>query len=94
MRISMDSALRCPVCRAGFRGTTRCSRCGADLTRLMTLLVTARHYRNKARKAICLRKFEEARALSTSAQKIHATQAGKRLCLLTSWLAYRQRALG
>ncbi|MBW1697386.1 MAG: hypothetical protein JRH18_17985 [Deltaproteobacteria bacterium] len=79
-------SLRCPVCRAAFRGTRRCSRCGADLTILMSLAATARLYREQARKAIESGDFQNAGRLAGKAQKMHATEHGRRLLLLSEWL--------
>lgn len=77
---------RCPVCRAGFRGTRECTRCGADLTALLILSAKAGLCREKARKAIRANDFESAHALARHAQRIHATEQGRQLLLLTSWL--------
>jgi len=82
----MEQSLCCPVCRANFRGTQKCSRCGADLTTLMILSAKARLCRKDARNAICSGEFEKAHDLATEVQKIHATQTGRRLWLLTLWL--------
>ena len=79
-------ALRCPVCRAKFRGTRQCSRCGADLTAVMTLIARAQHHRNNARKSLQVLNFKEAHKLAAAAQKEHATETGRKLQLLTSWL--------
>jgi len=79
-------SLRCPVCRAKFRGTRECSRCGADLSGIMMLSARAQFYRADARKSIYALNFEKARGLAATAQKEHATETGRRLLLLTSWL--------
>ncbi len=79
-------SLRCPVCRAKFRGTRQCSRCGADLTAVMILLARAQRYREKARKSLYALNFEKAREHAAAAQKEHATETGRKLLLLTSWL--------
>jgi len=76
----------CPVCRAGFRGTRECTRCGADLTVLLILSAKARLCREKARKAIRVNDFKKAHTLVRHAQRIHATEPGRLLLLLTSWL--------
>jgi hypothetical protein len=78
--------LRCPVCRAKFRGTRECSRCGADLSDIMMLSARAQLYRADARKSIYALNFEKGRELAAAAQKEHATDTGRRLLLLTSWL--------
>ena len=79
-------SLRCPVCRAKFRGTRECSRCGADLGGIMMLSASAQRYRADARKSIYALNFEKARELAATAQKEHATETGRRLLLLTAWL--------
>lgn len=78
---------RCPVCRARFRGVPACSRCGADLAPLMDLSAQAWRLRADARQAIHLGDFALARRLSAAAQRRCATDAGRRLLLLASWLA-------
>ena len=80
------SSSRCPVCRAKFRGTRQCSRCGADRTGLMILSAKAQHYRAGAKKSLFALKFEKAHELAAAAQKVHATETGRKLLLLTSWL--------
>jgi hypothetical protein len=84
--MSINGSFRCPVCRAGFRGTRKCSRCGADLTILMTLSVSTYLCRANTRKAICSGDIKKAHDLATEAQRLHATETGRRLLLLTSWL--------
>ncbi len=84
--MDIKGSLRCPVCRAKFRGTRQCSRCGADLTGIMVLSTRAQRYREKARKSLYALNFEKARELAAAAQKEHATETGRGLLLLTSWL--------
>ena len=81
-----DGSSRCPVCRAKFRGTRQCSRCGADLAGLMILSVRAQHCRVNARKSLFALKFEKAHEFAAATQKEHATETGRKLLLLTSWL--------
>ena len=81
-----NASSRCPVCRAKFRGTRQCSRCGADISRLMILSVSAQHCRTNARKSLLSLEFEKAHVLAAAAQKKHATDKGRKLLLLTSWL--------
>ena len=81
-----NGSLRCPVCRAKFRGTRQCSRCGADLTGLMVLSARAQHCRANARKSLFALNFEKAHEFAAAAQKEHATETGRKLLLLTSWL--------
>jgi hypothetical protein len=79
--------LRCPVCRAGFRATALCSRCGADLTRLMGLAASAWRFRESARRALRERDFAAARDLAAQAQRLHATPAGRSVWLVAAWSA-------
>ena len=84
--MDINGLLRCPVCRAKFRGTRQCSRCGADLTGLMILSARAQHCRAKARKFLSALNFKKAHGFAAAAQKEHATETGRKLLLLTSWL--------
>lgn len=76
---------RCPACRAGFRGAAICSRCGADLTPLMTLVAAAWRLRESARRAIGTGEFSDALKLAAEAQRLHATAAGLSLRLVAGW---------
>jgi hypothetical protein len=77
----------CPVCRARFRGTRECSRCGADLTVLMVLAARAWRLRQACRQALLEDDPAHARALASEAQRICRTPVGQRLESLASWLA-------
>ncbi len=64
----------CPACGARFRGTTDCSRCGADLHRLMLIATLAHARRVRARQlllggepALALKEAHEAQALAATA---------------------------
>ena len=81
-----ETPFRCPVCRAKFRSTRICSRCGADLSILIRIVAEARIFRKEAVHAIHSRDFQNAFVLAGRAQKLHETEAGRRLFLLTSWL--------
>lgn len=76
----------CPVCRARFRGTSECSRCGADLTVLMKLLAQAWRLRQDSRQAIREGDPGRAQALAARSQGLCRTPAGRRLEMLGSWL--------
>jgi hypothetical protein len=52
----------------------------------MILLARAQRYRANARKSLFALNFEKARELAAAAQKEHATETGRKLLLLTSWL--------
>ena len=77
----------CPVCQARFRGSTECSRCGADLTTIMGLAAGAWRLREAARRAIAAGDLARARALASEAQDICRTPAGRDLEMVGSWLA-------
>ena len=77
----------CPVCRARFRGSSECSRCGADLKTVMVLQVKAWRLREAARQAIASGDPINARALAAQAEALQGTPAGKRIQALSSWLA-------
>jgi hypothetical protein len=69
----------CPVCRARFRGSSECSRCGADLTIVMSLSAAAWRMRQAARQALIDDDPQRAQTLAAQAQAICHTPAGKRL---------------
>ncbi|MEJ2170418.1 MAG: hypothetical protein P8X90_33385 [Desulfobacterales bacterium] len=52
----------------------------------MILSTKAQRNRIKARKSLLALNFEKAHQLAAAAQKEHATEAGRKLLLLTSWL--------
>lgn len=74
--------LRCPVCQAQFRGTGNCSRCGADLRRLMRLVVGAHAARQAARGALLAGNVELAWAQLHLAQRCRKTAVGTDLARL------------
>jgi hypothetical protein len=76
----------CPVCRARFRGSRICSRCGADLEPLMILAVKSWRLREAARAAMEAGQFEQARELAGAAQDTHRTPVGGALGALSRWL--------
>jgi hypothetical protein len=77
----------CPVCRARFRGAVICSRCGADLSAIMMLVASAWRARQAARKWLADGDFPRASALAAEAQQLSRTDAGRKLEILTNWLA-------
>ena len=81
-----DERLRCPVCRARFRGTQDCSRCGADLLPLMALAVKAHELRGESRGAFAAGDFSTARQQAAQAQELHRTDRGRELLLLVRWV--------
>ena len=77
----------CPVCRARFRGSSECSRCGADLKIIMVLQVKAWRLREAARQAIVGGDPIKAGVFASQAEALHCTPAGKRIEALSSWMA-------
>ena len=75
----MHTPPRCPVCKARFRGHTTCSRCGADLSRLMRVAAGAQRLRRQARQALCEGRYHEAQQLAGAAQDFHDTALGHKL---------------
>lgn len=76
----------CPVCRARFRGASECSRCGADLTTIMSLSAAAWRMRKAARQALIDDDPQRARTFAAQAEGICHTPAGRRLEELSSLL--------
>lgn len=77
----------CPVCRARFRGAAQCSRCGADLTMIMTLVAWAWRMRRDARMAVAQGEVTRARDLASKAQELSYTSQGRKLEELGAWLS-------
>jgi predicted amidophosphoribosyltransferase len=82
----LSVANQCPVCQARFRGAAICSRCGADLGRLMHLAAQAWWLREAARAAITAREFGRVVELAAKAQEVQSTPAGEALLRLGYWL--------
>ncbi len=82
----MSPPLTCPVCRARFRGTFACTRCGADLTPLMRLAAQALRLRNQARRSLLNGRPERARECALAAESLAPSRAARQIVLLTRWL--------
>jgi hypothetical protein len=80
-----DSA-RCPVCRARFRDSTVCSRCGADLEPLMLLLGRTYELRKQAAQCLLAGEYARAQKLASDAQAGRFTRRGADLERLSAWL--------
>lgn len=74
----------CPVCRAGFRRTAICPRCGADLTALMSVAVRAWRLRESARDALDTGDWGTAQDCAAAAQRLQDTPAGRALLAIAS----------
>jgi predicted amidophosphoribosyltransferase len=82
----LSLANQCPVCQARFRGAAVCSRCGADLGRLMRLAAQAWWLREAARGAIAAGDFGRVLELAAKAQEVQGTPAGEALLRMGYWL--------
>lgn len=80
-----DERTRCPVCRARFRGTLACGRCGAELRPAMLLVARAWHARSEARRALAAGDDAGALLHATLAAEMCATRAGARLLSILRW---------
>ncbi len=75
--------LRCPTCRAPWRQTALCSRCGTDLSTLMQIVLRARELREAARQLVCEgTQPMEAVRLARAAYQLHATPQARQLLAL------------
>ena len=79
----------CPVCRARFRGTSHCSRCGADLLPLLTQIARAHHAHRAAAAALCSGQLDTAHSLALRARTYHSNPTTRRLATLTELLTRR-----
>jgi hypothetical protein len=79
MTDDLRSPAACPVCRARFRGSSRCSRCGADLTTVMLLAAHAYVLRQSARQSLAQGDCRAALASAQAAQRLHSTAEGSLL---------------
>lgn len=76
----------CPVCKARLRGQRYCSRCGADLSRIMRVVARAHQLREQAGQALCEGRYHVACALADEAQNLHYTIRGRRIALVARLL--------
>ncbi len=82
----MNKPNRCPVCQASFRGAAICSRCGADLGRMMLLTAEAWKLRTSAQSAIAAGDFALGFELADKAQNTQWSRQGEFLLKLVRWL--------
>lgn len=80
----MPQPLNCPVCNARLRGSSICSRCGADLTLLMTLVARSLGARCAARRALGGGDIGRACELARQAQYLFDTPVGRKLKQFTA----------
>lgn len=74
-----EGVLACPVCKARFRATRQCTRCGADLAPLMVLVVKSYLLRRAARNCLAAGDAASAGRLASTAQTLFSTRVGGRL---------------
>ncbi len=77
----------CPVCRARFRGTEICSRCGVDLSPLLLLSARAFRLRQRAREMLGEGDFRQALVCAEKAERLRSTPHGALLRVLCACLA-------
>ena len=87
MKDDLRSPVSCPVCRARFRGSSQCSRCGADLTALMLLAAHAYVMRQAARQSLRQGDWQAALDAAQAAQRLHSTAEGVLLCAVCTTTA-------
>ena len=82
----LRASVRCPVCKARFRGQRQCSRCGADLSRLMLVLARAYALRRQAKRALLEARYGAACELAGKAQSLHHTVLGQKMLVVARTL--------
>jgi hypothetical protein len=87
MKDDLRSPASCPVCRARFRGSSQCSRCGADLTALMQLAIHSYVMRQAARQSLRQGDFQAALDSAQAAQRLHSTAEGSLLSVISATVA-------
>ena len=79
---NLPSPAYCPVCGARFRGSSQCSRCGADLTALLLLAAHAYVMRLAARQSLRQGDRQAALASAQAAQRLHSPAEGRLLSVI------------
>ena len=74
--------LTCPTCRAPWRETTECPRCGSDLAPLMRIAVAAWRHRRAAIAALAAGKGGEALDHASEAMALQRTEDAAELVFL------------
>ena len=82
----LGASVRCPVCKARFRGQRQCSRCGADLSRLMLVVGRAYALRRQAKRALLEARYGAACELAGKAQSLQHTALGQRILVVARTL--------
>lgn len=79
--------MTCPTCRAPWRETSECPRCGSDLAPLMRVCAAAWRHRRDAAAALAAGQWSDAIHHASEAQQLQRTDAGNDLVLLAYLLA-------
>ena len=82
----LGAPIRCPVCKARFRGQLQCSRCGADLSRLMLVVARAYALRRQAKRALLEARYDAARELAEKSQDLRHTALGQKMLIVARTL--------
>lgn len=80
-----DGTPCCPVCHARFRGAKTCSRCGADLTPLMLILLRAQRLRELAREALTRGDYDKSLKWTRVSLKLYQCEEALDLEALAQW---------
>ena len=84
--LPIGAPIQCPVCKARFRGQHECSRCGADLSRLMLVVGRAYALRRQAKRALLEARYGAACELAGKAQSLHHTVLGQKMLVVARTL--------
>jgi predicted amidophosphoribosyltransferase len=87
-------SLKCPVCNARFRGTVTCSRCGADLEPLMTMVARAWQLRRRAVRALAVGDPERALIQATHSRRLHDTPQARKTALIARMMLACEESFG
>ena len=80
--------MTCPTCRAPWRETSECPRCGSDLAPLMRVCAAAWRHRRAAAAALAAGQWSDAVHHAREAKQLQRTEAGDDLLLLARLLAW------
>lgn len=79
--------MTCPTCRAPWRETTECPRCGSDLTPIMRIAAAAWRHRRAAIAALAAGKSGEALVHASEAMALQRTEDDVEIVFLARLLA-------
>jgi len=79
--------MTCPTCRAPWRETPECPRCGSDLAPLMRIAAAAWRHRRAALAALEAGAWSEALDHAREAAQLHRVEGGEGLVFLAGLVA-------